>query len=82
MAKGIWVIAEQKEGKLKKVTLFLSGEPENSFPDKAFMSYIVRAGKAEKKQQVYEIDDLDPNQPVADIFAAALVEIKQTEGVV
>ncbi len=68
--------------KLKNVTLFLSGEPENSFPDKAFMSYIVRAGKAEKKQQVYEIDDLDPNQPVADIFAAALVEIKQTEGVV
>lgn len=68
--------------KLKNPMLFLSGEPENPFPDKAFVSYAVKAGKAEKKQQIYEIDDLDPSQPVADIFAAALVEIKQTEGVV
>lgn len=67
--------------KLKNVTFFISGEPENAFPDTAYVSYAVKSGKAESKTKVYEIDDLDPNQPVADMFAAALTEIKQTEGI-
>jgi len=67
--------------KLAKVTLFVSGEPENDFPDRAFVSYVVKAGKAETKQKVHEIDDLDPSTHMSELFAEALAEIKNIEGV-
>ncbi len=68
--------------KLLDVTLFLSGEPDNAFPDKAFVSYKVKAGKAESKQKNYEIADLDSDLLMSDVFAGAMAEIKQFEGVV
>lgn len=67
--------------KLTNIALFVSGEPENSFPDKIFMQYTVKAGPAEKRNQVYEVADPDPDQQLKDVWEEAIKEIKVIEGI-
>lgn len=66
---------------LHNIALFLSGEPENQFPDKVFMQYTVKAGSAEKPNQIYEVPDPDPDQPLEKMWEESIKAVKAIEGI-
>lgn len=66
---------------LHNIALFVSGEPENKFPDRIFMQYTVKAGVAEKSNLVYEVLDPDPDQPLEKVWAESIEAIKAAEGI-
>jgi hypothetical protein len=67
------------EKKLINLSLFVSGEPYNDFPDRVYMTYGVKVGQAKKDNLVYEVDDPDPNKTVSEIWEETIENIKRIE---
>lgn len=67
--------------KLRDVTLFLSGNPNESTPSRLFVTYRIISGKALSDLRTLEINDPDTSVSFNDFLPNLYQEIKIAEGI-
>ena len=66
---------------LANVTMFYQGDPAQSDPTGAFLSYDVVDGTLRKGNQIYEVPSPSWTDSPNTIWAAAVTQIKTNEGI-
>ena len=66
---------------LSNVVLFIAGNTSQPIPSKAFMSYDLVQGKASKKNNIFNILDVDPEKTAKEVWSESIAEIKSQEGI-
>ena len=69
------------EKSLKNLVMFMAGDGSQGIPTRAFITYDVVIGKAEKTNCYYELPDPDWNNGLDVIWASAIKQIRSNEGI-
>jgi len=69
------------EKSLKNIVMFMAGDGGQGIPTRAFITYDVVTGKAEKNGCFYELPDPDWEQGLDKIWASAVKQIRSNEGI-